>query len=207
MTPRTAAPQAPLSVAFPRQEYWCGLPFPPPGALSHVKLNNISRPLPGLFLLPSTPFSQLFHHWFLLFIQGSVLEDISLSILLKDAFHLTLIPPNYFHHLHCFYKEVDICNYDSGELKTGEGESEYINHFCYHTFLFSSVITTDSIYQLKASLLFIKLFFRVFSELEEFLFSLGPCPLPQTLWVPWKDSQLWGGLSGLHSPVHTASFC
>ena len=27
----TAAHQAPLSMGFPRQEYWSGLPFPPPG--------------------------------------------------------------------------------------------------------------------------------------------------------------------------------
>ena len=27
----TAACQAPLSMGFPRQEYWTGLPFPPPG--------------------------------------------------------------------------------------------------------------------------------------------------------------------------------
>ena len=30
-TPWTVARQAPLSVGFPRQEYWSGLPFPPPG--------------------------------------------------------------------------------------------------------------------------------------------------------------------------------
>ena len=27
-------PQAPLSMGFPRQEYWSGLPFPPPGGSS-----------------------------------------------------------------------------------------------------------------------------------------------------------------------------
>ena len=32
-TPRTVARQAPLSMGFPRQEYWSGLPFPPPGDL------------------------------------------------------------------------------------------------------------------------------------------------------------------------------
>ena len=53
VTPWTVARQAPLSMGFPRQEYWRGLPFPPPGALSHVKLANISRPLPGLLLLPA----------------------------------------------------------------------------------------------------------------------------------------------------------
>ena len=30
-TPRTVAPQAPLSMGFPRQEHWRGLPFPSPG--------------------------------------------------------------------------------------------------------------------------------------------------------------------------------
>ena len=33
VTPRTVAPQAPLSMGFSRQEYWSGLPFPPPGDL------------------------------------------------------------------------------------------------------------------------------------------------------------------------------
>ena len=33
MTPWTVACQAPLSMGFPRQEYWSGLPFPSPGDL------------------------------------------------------------------------------------------------------------------------------------------------------------------------------
>ena len=33
MTPWTVALQAPLSMGFPRQEYWSGLPFPPSGDL------------------------------------------------------------------------------------------------------------------------------------------------------------------------------
>ena len=33
MTSWTIAHQAPLSMGFPRQEYWSGLPFPPPGDL------------------------------------------------------------------------------------------------------------------------------------------------------------------------------
>ena len=33
MTPRTVIRQAPLSVGFSRQEFWSGLPFPPPGDL------------------------------------------------------------------------------------------------------------------------------------------------------------------------------
>ena len=34
LTPWTAAYQAPLSMGFPRQEYWNGLPFPFPGDLT-----------------------------------------------------------------------------------------------------------------------------------------------------------------------------
>ena len=33
VTPWTIACQAPLSMGFSRQEYWTGLPFPPPGDL------------------------------------------------------------------------------------------------------------------------------------------------------------------------------
>ena len=34
-TPWTAALQAPLSIGFPKQEYWSGLPFPIPGDLPY----------------------------------------------------------------------------------------------------------------------------------------------------------------------------
>ena len=33
LIPWTVARQAPLSMEFPRQEYWSGLPFPSPGDL------------------------------------------------------------------------------------------------------------------------------------------------------------------------------
>ena len=38
VTPWTLALQVPLSMRFPRQEYWCGLPFPPPGDLSPSRI-------------------------------------------------------------------------------------------------------------------------------------------------------------------------
>ena len=44
----TAALQAPLPMRFPRQEYWSGLPFPPPGDLTN----------PGINLCPLR-----FQHW------------------------------------------------------------------------------------------------------------------------------------------------
>ena len=33
LTPWTVAHQAPLSIGFPREEYWSGLPLPTPGDL------------------------------------------------------------------------------------------------------------------------------------------------------------------------------
>ena len=38
----TVAHQAPLSVVFPRQEYWSGLPFPPQGDLSDPEIEPTS---------------------------------------------------------------------------------------------------------------------------------------------------------------------
>ena len=37
-TPSTVASQAPLSMEFPRQECWSGLPFPTPGDLSDLAI-------------------------------------------------------------------------------------------------------------------------------------------------------------------------
>ena len=47
MTPWTAARQAPLSVGFSRQEYWSGLPFPPPGNLPNPGIKPTSLALAG----------------------------------------------------------------------------------------------------------------------------------------------------------------
>ena len=45
-TPWTAALQAPLSKGFSRQEYYSGLPFPPPGDLPNPGLNPIEPASP-----------------------------------------------------------------------------------------------------------------------------------------------------------------
>ena len=47
----TVAHQAPLSMAFSRQEYWSGLPFPPPGDLADLRIEPWS---------PSS--GQILHH-------------------------------------------------------------------------------------------------------------------------------------------------
>ena len=46
-TPWTVARQAPLSLGFPRQEYWSGLPFPSPGDLPNSGIKPASPALAG----------------------------------------------------------------------------------------------------------------------------------------------------------------
>ena len=48
VTPWTIAHQAPLSMGFPRQEYWSGLPFPPPGDLRDPGIEPTSLAFPAL---------------------------------------------------------------------------------------------------------------------------------------------------------------
>ena len=54
----TAACQAPLSMGFPKQEYWSGLPFPPPEDLPNpgVKPTSLMSPAlaSGFFTLNAT---------------------------------------------------------------------------------------------------------------------------------------------------------
>ena len=47
--PWTAAHQAPLSMEFPRQEYWSGLPFPYPGDPPNPKIKSVSPTVAGGF--------------------------------------------------------------------------------------------------------------------------------------------------------------
>ena len=48
VTPWAIAHQAPLSMGFPRQEYWNGLPFPPPGDLPDPGIEPTSLAFPVL---------------------------------------------------------------------------------------------------------------------------------------------------------------
>ena len=47
-TPLTVACQVPLSMGFPRQEYWSELPFPPPGDLPNPGIKPASLMSPAL---------------------------------------------------------------------------------------------------------------------------------------------------------------
>ena len=49
MASQTVACQAPLSMGFPRQEYWSGLPFPSPGGLLNPETEPESSALAGGF--------------------------------------------------------------------------------------------------------------------------------------------------------------
>ena len=51
----TVAHQPPLSMGFPRQEYWNGSPFPSPGDLPNPEIKPVSPALAGRF----------FHHDYL----------------------------------------------------------------------------------------------------------------------------------------------
>ena len=55
-TPWSIAHQAPLSMGFPGQEYWSGLPFPSPGDLPDPGIKPMSSALAGGFFTvePST---------------------------------------------------------------------------------------------------------------------------------------------------------
>ena len=64
-TPWTVAHQAPLSLGFSRQEYWSGLPFPPPGDLPDPGIEPqylTSLTLAGKFF--TTSFNLLTYYYF-----------------------------------------------------------------------------------------------------------------------------------------------
>ena len=48
MTLWTIASQAPLSMGFSKQEYWKGLPCPPPGNRPHPGIESVSLMSPAL---------------------------------------------------------------------------------------------------------------------------------------------------------------
>ena len=54
-TPWTVARQVPLSMGFPRQEYWRGLPFTSPGDLPNPRMSPVSPALAGGFFTAEPP--------------------------------------------------------------------------------------------------------------------------------------------------------
>ena len=62
-TPWTVACQAPLSMGFPRQEYWSGLPFPPPGDLLRDQ-SDVSRIASRHFTIWATREAHHLQEWY-----------------------------------------------------------------------------------------------------------------------------------------------
>ena len=54
-TPWTVAHQAPLSMGFCQQEYWSGLPLPPPGDLPVPGMEPMFLALGGRFFTTASP--------------------------------------------------------------------------------------------------------------------------------------------------------
>ena len=52
---QVVALQAPLSMGFSRQEYWSGLPFPPPGDLPDLGTESMSLALASRFFTSEPP--------------------------------------------------------------------------------------------------------------------------------------------------------
>ena len=58
-TPGTVAGQVPVSMGFPRQEYWSGFPFPLSGDLPDLGIEPEPRALAGFFTAKSLGKPQL----------------------------------------------------------------------------------------------------------------------------------------------------
>ena len=69
----TVARQAPLSMGFPRQEYWSGLPFPSPGDLPDPGIKSMSPALAGRFFTTEPPGKPRSINW----LSGNKLGKIS----------------------------------------------------------------------------------------------------------------------------------
>ena len=55
--------KTPLSIGFPRQEYWSGLPFPSPGDRPDPGIEPMSPAVAGEFLTAEPPEKPLFNSW------------------------------------------------------------------------------------------------------------------------------------------------
>ena len=84
-TPRTVALRALLSRGFSQQEYWSGLPFPPPGDLSHpgIELKSLVSPaVAGRFFTIEPPGEPRTTIWSSNSIPGYISEE-NKNIILK----------------------------------------------------------------------------------------------------------------------------
>ena len=94
-TPWTVACQAPLSMGFPRQEYWSGLPFPPPGHLPHPGTKPASPVAPALaggFFITAPPGKPLCLCMSFILVERKMWKDSGLPLnLVEHPWHRALI--------------------------------------------------------------------------------------------------------------------
>ena len=69
VAPWTVGHQAPLSMEFPRQEYWSGLPLPPPGDLPDPGIEPGSPALQVDSLPSEPPRNPIYHNTIVLIIS------------------------------------------------------------------------------------------------------------------------------------------
>ena len=86
-TPRTVAHQAPVSMGFPRQEYWSGLPGPPSGDFLHTGI----KPTSPALQVDSLPVGSHFPLLIRIEVGFQVWEKIfGIQLLLKETFNISL---------------------------------------------------------------------------------------------------------------------
>ena len=86
--PWAVAHQTPLSIAFPRQEYWSGVLFPTPGDLPdpRIKLKFLESPaLAGEFFTTSATWEAQAHSWHTLNLHSQILNRLPLPVLCLTA--------------------------------------------------------------------------------------------------------------------------
>ena len=106
--------QAPLSMGFSEQEYWSGLPFPPPGDLPHPGIKPTSPALRGRFFTAEPPGKYnlcVYFHCFLKNLGTSTLNYIFLRMLLYENLYFLLGFPqqSHFLHSHSFFSSPTTC--------------------------------------------------------------------------------------------------
>ena len=81
MTLWTIARQAPLPMGFPRQEYWTGLPFPPPGNLLDPGIELMSPANAGRFFTAKTPGKPL-----IFTVSDVKIENMQCNVFIRNSF-------------------------------------------------------------------------------------------------------------------------
>ena len=113
-TPWTVTCQTLVSVGFPRQEYWSGLPSPSPGDLPNLAIEPVSPPLAGVFFTTQLPGKSIH---VCVYIYGDIyfyIHVIYIQILATYNFYLLyfiIIKENYKREKSSYLKNVENIQY------------------------------------------------------------------------------------------------